>query len=146
MLTKSIPPSLNLNTDDHASDDLRAVDPFGRLLVKQRKLWKERNDLISQIQVLLDFHSFLTSPSFHTPRSAASNGPVIIINHSKWRSDILILLHNTSPSISTPDDFFGRASALKDELLDARNQHGPASKDYNKTLARVLEELYKLLG
>jgi hypothetical protein len=146
-LTKSIPPSLNLDTDGHAADDLRAVDPFGRLLVKQRKLLKERDDLISQAQALPGFHSFLKSPSFDTLRSAASTGPVIIINHSKWRSDILILLHDTPPSlVPTPDDFFGRASALKNELLDARNKHGPDSYPYNQALAHVLTELYKLVG
>jgi CHAT domain-containing protein len=139
--------SFDLNTDDHAADDLRAVDPFGRLLLKQRQLWKERDDLISQIQALPGFHNFLKSPSFDTLRSAASNGPVIIINHSEWRSDILILLHDAPPSlIPTPDDFFGRASALKDELLDARNKHGPDSDHYNQTLAHVLTELYDLVG
>src|SRR6266571_3367392 len=113
----------------------------------QRMLLKERDNLISRIQALPGFDSFLTSPSFDTLRSAASSGPVIIINHSEWRSDILILLHNTSPSlISTPDDFFDRASALKDELLDARNKYGPDSNHYNQTLAYILRELYDLVG
>ncbi|KAI9430363.1 hypothetical protein BJY52DRAFT_1219327 [Lactarius psammicola] len=119
-LTKSIPPSHGLNLDDGGADDLRAVDPFGRLLLKQRGLLKERDNLISQIQALPGFDSFLTSPSFDTLRSAASSGPVIIINHSIWRSDILILLPDTSPSlIPTPRDFYDRASALKDKLLDS---------------------------
>ncbi len=146
-LTKSVAPSHKLSIDDSAADDLRAVDPFGRLLLKQRQLLKERDDLISRIQALPGFDSFLTPPSFDTLRSAASSGPVIIINHSEWRSDILILLHNTSPSlISTPDDFFDRASALKDELLDARNKYGPDSNHYNQTLAYILRELYDLVG
>jgi hypothetical protein len=42
-LTKSIPPSHKLSVDDGAADDLRAVDPFGRLLLKQRSLLKERD-------------------------------------------------------------------------------------------------------
>jgi CHAT domain-containing protein len=146
-LTKSIAPSLDLNTDDVRADNTRAVDPFGRLLVKQRKLLKERDVLISQIQALPGFDNFLTSLSFDTLRSAASSGPVIIINHSEWRSDIIILLQNASPSlIPTPADFFVRASALKDELLGARNKHGPDSNHYNKTLAHVLAELYILVG
>ena len=146
-LTKSIPPSFDLNTDEGAADNLRAVDPFGRLLLKQRKLLKERDDLISQIQALPGFDRFLTSASFDTLRSAASSGPVIIINHSKWRSDIFILLHNAPPSlIPTPDDFFRRASALKDQLLDARNDHGPDSYQYGEALAHVLTELYDLVG
>jgi hypothetical protein len=109
--------------DDRAADDLRAVDPFGRLVLKQRNLLKERAKLISQIQSLPGFDSFLTSPSWDTLRSAASSGPVIIINHSTWRSDILILLHHMPPSlIPTPDDFYDRATALKDKLLDSRRE------------------------
>ncbi|KAI9454285.1 CHAT domain-containing protein [Lactarius psammicola] len=146
-LTKSIPPSHGLNVDDGGADDLRAVDPFGRLLLKQRGLLKERDNLISQIQALPGFDSFLTSPSFNTLRSAASSGPVIIINHSKWRSNILILLPDTSPSlILTPRDFYDRASALKDKLLDSRLKSGLDSGDYDRTLASVLAELYNLIG
>jgi CHAT domain-containing protein/tetratricopeptide (TPR) repeat protein len=147
-LTKSIPPSLDLLTDDDgASEDLRAVGPFGHLLVKQRKLLEERNKLISQIRALPGFDDYLVSPSFDTLRSAASSGPVIIINHSIWRSDILIILHDSPPSlIPTTDDFFVRANALKNELLDARHKHGPDSYQYNETLAHVLKELYDLVG
>ncbi|KAI9454288.1 CHAT domain-containing protein [Lactarius psammicola] len=57
----------------------KAVDSFGRLLLKQRGLLKERDNLISQIQALPGFNSFLTSPSFDTLRSAALSGPVIIM-------------------------------------------------------------------
>jgi CHAT domain-containing protein len=148
-LTKSIPPSHELSTDDAVadSDNLRAGDQFGGLLLKQRGLLKERDELISQIRALPDFDRFLTSPSFDTLRSAASSGPVIIINHSSWRSDILVVFHNTSPSlIPTPDDFYDRASALKDKLLDSRVQDGLDSSQYVETLAFVLAELYKLVG
>jgi hypothetical protein len=148
-LTKSIPPSYKLSVDDAevGDSDLRVADPFGRLLLKQRRLLKERDELISRIQALPGFDGFLTSPSFDTLRSAASSGPVIIINHSRWRSDILILLHNTSPSlIVTPRDFYDRASALKNKLVDSRHKYGLDSDHYDETLAWVLAELYKLVG
>ncbi|KAF8258225.1 CHAT domain-containing protein [Lactarius quietus] len=136
-----------LSMDDSAADGLRAVDPFGRLLVKQRKLLRERGDLISQIQSLPGFDSFLKSPSFDTLRSAASSGPVIIINHSEWGSDILILLHNMPPSLITaPCPVCCRANALKDKLLDSRDRDGLDSKVYDDTLASVLAELYTLVG
>ncbi|KAH9029063.1 CHAT domain-containing protein [Lactarius pseudohatsudake] len=67
-LTKSIPPSHKLSVDDGATDDARAVDPFGRFLLKQRS-----------------FQSFLTSPSFDTLRSAASSGPVDKLLDSRRR-------------------------------------------------------------
>ena len=146
-LTKSVPPSHKLNPDDGAADDLRAVDPFGRLLLKQRKLLKERTELISQIQSLRDFDGFLASPSFDKIRSAASSGPVVIINHSQWRSDILILLHDLPPSlIPTPHDFYNRATTSKDKLLESRRKYGLDSKDYEDTLTLVLAELYNLVG
>ncbi|KAH9034023.1 CHAT domain-containing protein [Lactarius deliciosus] len=142
-LTRAIPQSM----DDGAADDLKAVDPFARFSLKQSRLLKERDGLISQIQRLPGFDNFLTSHSFDTLRSAASSGPVIIINHSRWRSDILILLHNASPSlIPTPRDFYHRASSLKDKLLDSRHKYGLSSNDYDETLASVLAELYKLVG
>jgi CHAT domain-containing protein len=146
-LTKSIAPSHKLNMDDDSADDIRAADQFGRVVLKQRGLLKERNKLISQIRALPGFDRFLTSPSFDTLRSAASSGPVIIINHSEWRSDIIILLHNASPSlIPTPADFYDRTEALKDKLLRSRAKDGLDSSKYDQTLASVLAELYELIG
>ena len=146
-LTKSIPPSHNLNMDDVVVDDLRAGDQFGSLLMRQRRFLKERDELISQIRDLPGFDRFLTFQLFDALRSAASSGPVVIVNHSEWRSDILILLHNVPPSlISTPTDFYHRANALKDKLLNARAKDRLDSSQYDEALAFVLEELYKLIG
>ncbi|KAN0141166.1 CHAT domain containing protein [Lactarius tabidus] len=146
-LTKSIAPSHKLNMDDDRADDVMAVDQFGRVMLKQRELLKERNKLISQIRALPGFDRFLTSPSFDTLRTAASSGPIIIINHSKWRSDIIILLHNASSSlITTPADFYDRTNALRDKLLRSRAKDGLDSSKYDKTLASVLAELYELIG
>jgi tetratricopeptide (TPR) repeat protein len=146
-LTKSVPPSHKLSMDDCPADNLRAVDPFGRLLLKQRNLLKERAKLISQIQSLPGFDGFLASKSFNTIRSSALSGPVIIINHSWWRSDILILLHDMPPSlIPTPHDSYNRATALKDKLMDSRREYGLDSSHYEETLGFVLDKLYKLVG
>jgi hypothetical protein len=146
-LTKSVPPSHKLSPDDGAANDLKAVDSFGRLLLKQRNLLKERAKLVSQIQSLPGFDGFLASPSCDTLRSAASSGPVVIINHSSWRSDMIILLHDMPPSlIPTPDDFYDRATELMDDLLDSRCEYGLDSSDYEESLAFVLAELYDLVG
>jgi tetratricopeptide (TPR) repeat protein len=146
-LTKSIPPSHEIGMDDVVADDLRAGDEFGRVLLRQRGLLKERDKLISQVRALPGSDRFLTSPSFDTLRSAASSGPVIIINHSRWRSDILILLSNMPPSIiPTPDDFYDCAIALRSKLLDSRINDGLDSTQYDDTLASVLAELYELVG
>ena len=83
------------------------MDPVGRLVVKQRKLVEGRDRLISQIRAQPGFDTFLIPPSFDTLRSAAAGGPVILINHSEWCSDIIILLHDFPPSlIPTSNDFY----------------------------------------
>jgi len=131
--------------EGHANSD-EPMDLFGRLVVKQRALVAERDKLISQIQSLPGFGTFLMTPSFDTVRSAAEHGPVIIINHTRWRSDILILLHDAPTSlIPTPDNFYECANQLKDQLLGARN-HGLDSGAYDDALSSVLETLYDLVG
>jgi CHAT domain-containing protein len=126
--------------------DLEGMDPFGHLVVRQRKLLDDRNKLISQIQALPGLDTFLTPPSFDTLRSAASHGPVIIINHCEWRSDIVILCHNSPPSlITTSNNFYARAINFQDQLLNARKK-GLDSYIYEETLRSVLKDLYDLVG
>jgi hypothetical protein len=74
------------DNDSDGREDSRGIDPFGRLLMKQRKLLEERDNVISQVRSLPGLQNFLMAPSFDSLRSAASHGPVIIINHSEWRS------------------------------------------------------------
>ena len=145
-LTVSVTPSgrPEIEDNDHQSDD--GTDPFGRLVIKRKKLVEERDALISQIQSQPGFEGFLDAPSFDTLRSAASRGPVIIINHSIWRSDIMIIYRHSPPcSIPTAKTFFTRANDLRDELAQARNR-GLDSIEYQKALRSVLEGLYELVG
>ena len=134
------------NSDDNRDDGTVGMDLFGHLVVRQRKLVDDRNKLISQIQVLPGFETFLKSASFDKLNSAAARGPVIIINHSRWRSNIIILHHTFPPSlISTTDDFYDRTNNLRDQLLDAR-KNGLDSKLYDNALGYVLKELNELVG
>ena len=122
------------------------MDLVGRLVVKQRKLVEERDRVISQIRAQPGFDTFLIPPSFDTLRSAAAGGPVILINHSKWSSNIIILLHRSPPSlIPTSNDFYGRTKGLRDKLLAARKK-GLDSEEYEDALEEVLKHLYDLVG
>jgi len=142
-LTLAISPSSNVDGTD---SDVEGMDPFGHLVVRQRKLLDDREKLISRIQALPGFDTFLNPPSFDTLRSAARHGLVIIINHSRYRSDIIIVLHNSPPSlIDTSDDFYARAIKLQDQLLGARRK-GLDSNKYEDTLRSVLRDLYELVG
>jgi CHAT domain-containing protein len=143
VLTISVTPNGRPEMEEKGRD---LTDPFGRLVVKQQKLVEERGVLISQIQGRPGVEGFLKAPSFTTLCSAASRGPVILINHCKWRSDILIIFHNSLPcSISTPDDFYDRANILRDQLVEAR-KHGLDSSKYQGALCAVLRDLYELVG
>ena len=135
-----------VNNVDGRDSNLGGMDSFSDLVSRQRKLLDDRNELISQLQTLPGFDAFLKPPSFDALRSAASNGPVIIVNHCEWRSDILILLHNSPPSlISTSDDFYARANKLQGQLLGERKK-GLESDRYEDALCYVLKELYELVG
>ena len=140
----TVSPYAQMNDDN--AEGLDGMDPFSRLVVKQRKLLEERNGIITQIQALPGLDQFLMSPSFETFRSAAGHGPVIIINHSEWRSDIIILIHDSPPSlIHMTADFYSRANRMRDELLGARGK-GLDSTEYEDALSFVLAELYDLVG
>jgi CHAT domain-containing protein/tetratricopeptide (TPR) repeat protein len=146
VLTISITPSGRPEMEDGDVQVGDGTDPFGRLVVKRRKLVEERDALLSQIQGLPGLEGILAAPSFTTLRSAASRGPVIIINHCEWRSDILIIFHKSLPcSIPTADDFFPRANRLRDELVKARRR-GLDSSEYQDALCSVLKGLYDLVG
>ncbi|KAH9025943.1 CHAT domain-containing protein [Lactarius pseudohatsudake] len=145
-LTTSITPSGRPEMGDGVGQGSDGMDPFGRLVVQQRKLVEERDRLISQIRGRPGLEGFLTTPSFTSLRSAASRGPVIIINHCTWCSDILIIFHNSLPcTIPTANDFYARANELRDELGEAR-KHGLDSGEYQNALCSVLKGLYELVG
>ncbi|KAI0255206.1 CHAT domain-containing protein [Lactifluus subvellereus] len=147
-LTMSMVPCGNMEEPDtNGVEGLEGMDPFGRLVVGQRKLFEKRDKLILEIRTSPNFRNFLMSPSFDTLRSAASRGPIIIINHSKWRSDILILLHDSPISLITTDDgFYDRANELNNRLVETRKEHRLESKQYRGALRSVLESLYELVG
>ena len=127
-------------------EEMGIFDEFDRVLAEHRKLLDQRNGLVAQIRALAGFENFLMASSFDTLRSAAACGPVIIINHSMWRSDIIILLYNSPPSlVPTTDNFYDRAKGLREQLLAARKK-GLDSMEYDDTLISVLEALHDLVG
>ncbi|KAI0298339.1 CHAT domain-containing protein [Multifurca ochricompacta] len=142
----SVTPSGTIEISDGGSQVDDGMDPFSRLVVEQKRLLDERDVLVSQIQELPGFGDFLKTPSFENIHIAASEGPVVIINHSEWRSDILILVRDSPPSlIPTTNDFYRLANDLKDRLVVARKD-GLDSDKYKRALRSVLESLYNLVG
>ena len=144
-LTISVTPSGRPEVEDSVNQN--GTDPFGRLVIKRKKLVEERDALISQIQSRPGLEGFLSAPSFDTLHSATSRGPVIIINHCEWRSDIIIISHNSLFSIPTAETFFAHAIKLRDELVEVRKKpEGLDSVEYEDALCSVLKGLYELVG
>jgi CHAT domain-containing protein/tetratricopeptide (TPR) repeat protein len=144
--TVAVTPSGRPEVEDSIHQSKDGTDAFGRLVTKQKKLVKERDALISQIRSRPGLEGFLRAPSFYSLRSAASRGPVIIVNHSSYRSDIVIIFHDYLPcSIPTDETFFARANELRDELVEARKK-GLDSQEYQDALCLALKGLYKLVG
>jgi hypothetical protein len=145
-LTIAATPSGKPEVEDGVHQRKDRTDPFGRLVIRRKKLVEERDTLISQIQSRPGLEGFLRASSFDTLRSAASRGPIVIVNHCKWRCDIIIIFHNSLPcSIPTDETFFARANELRDELVKAR-KCGLDSKEYQDALCSVLKGLYELVG
>ncbi|KAI0247643.1 CHAT domain-containing protein [Lactifluus subvellereus] len=129
------------------ADRLRTLTLPSRKIFGRQSSRRGAPENISQIQTLPGFQTFLKATPFETLRNAASGGPIIIINHCQWRCDIIIILHKAPPSlIPTPSDFYERANILATRLLDTRRNHPLESKQYDRALRWVLEELHKLVG
>ena len=145
-LTTSVSPDNVINANN-GQEDSEGMVKFGHLVVQHRELLAKRKELVSQIQALPGLEGFLKTPSFDTLRSAALGGPVILVNHSKWRCDILIVLHGKRPSlITTPDYFYSHAIELRNRLLRARKDNPLESRQYQRALRFVLKSLHELVG
>jgi hypothetical protein len=62
-----------------------------------RQLTTQRDDVISRIRALPNFSRFLLPPLFSDLRSAAEDGPIIIVNASKYSCDALIVARSQDP-------------------------------------------------
>jgi len=85
-------------------------------------------------------------PAFGNPLDVAVRRPVMILNHCRWRSDIIILLHYSPTSlIPTTNDFYHQESRLRGQLLNA-SKSGIDSVEYENALCSVLKELHELVS
>ncbi|PSR71019.1 hypothetical protein PHLCEN_2v13123 [Hermanssonia centrifuga] len=64
---------------------------FDAKMTKNRQLSEDYERIISEIRQLEGFSSFLQATPFSTLQTAASEGPVILVNVNKHRSDVIIL-------------------------------------------------------
>ncbi|KAI0252428.1 CHAT domain-containing protein [Lactifluus subvellereus] len=129
-------------------DDLAGrVDTFSRDLADKRRLSDELEEVILQIRTLPGFENFRRPTPFSLLQTAAIGGPVIIINLSSFRSDILIV-RSSQPvvHITTSPNFFDTVTKLAHRLSETRRSNLLESKQYGRVLRQTLETLYELVG
>jgi CHAT domain-containing protein len=66
---------------------------------RHRILLEEWDDLVKRIQKIEGLENFLRAVPFSTLQSSAKEGPVIIVNISKYRSDAIILYNICPPEL-----------------------------------------------
>ena len=122
-------------------------DTFTCDLVEKCRLSSELDKVVLQIQALPEFENFWRPIPFDHLQTMALGGPVIIINLSEYRSDVLIMLSNHPVvHIPTPTTFFDWITKLADELSKTRKTHCLESRRYDRVLQQTLEELSKLVS
>ncbi|KAI0246757.1 CHAT domain-containing protein [Lactifluus subvellereus] len=139
-----------VQTPAGTDDDSVAIgrkDTFARDLVEKRRLSEELDKVVLRIQALPGFENFWRPIPFRHLQTAAMSGPVVIINLSKYRSDILIIRSNHPVVyIPTPTNFFYRVTKLAHQLSEIRKSYRLESKRYDRVLRQTLEELSELVG
>lgn len=116
------------------------------LEVRQKKyrILSERVDnLIARIRKLEGFASFLGVASFQTLRAAASEGPVIIINISQYRSDAIIV-YDTQDTVVVPLPGIDHKT-LADLASYCSDPKSTRADDFPKKLRQVLQALWKMV-
>ncbi|KAI0252181.1 CHAT domain-containing protein [Lactifluus subvellereus] len=122
-------------------------DMFARDLAEKRRLSGELEKVVLRIQALPGFENFWRPIPFRHLQTAAMSGPVVIINLSKYHSDILIVRSNHPVvHIPTPTNFFDRVTKLAHQLSETRKSYRLESKKYDRVLRQTLEELSELVG
>ena len=93
--------------DDHDDVAVGRKDTFARDLAEKRRLLGELDKVVLRVQALPGFENFWRQVLFRNLQTAAIGGPVVIINLTRYHSDILIVRSNHPVDhIPTPTTFF----------------------------------------
>ncbi|KAG2119451.1 CHAT domain-containing protein [Suillus clintonianus] len=108
-----------------------------------RQLTMQWNDVVSRIRMLPDFSRFLLPPLFSNLQKAAEEGPVIIVNASRYGCDALIVFSAQDPVHVPLDIQQTEVSELSSEFQSLAEQFG--SSDCQNKLVSILRKLWDCL-
>lgn len=78
-------------------------DQFTQDVDRRMALAREWDEIVEQVRGLDGFEDFLRPPRLETLLPAASGGPVVILNVSRWRCDALIVRSSGVDVVELPD-------------------------------------------
>lgn len=112
-------------------------------MTRKHELSEKQRRTVEAIRTEPGFKDFLKVASFETLREVSKEGPVIIVNTCKYRSDAIILLHHNLPvNVPLDDDFYVDATKLCNELLHTRRAYKPISPQYDGILREVMQMVW----
>ncbi|KAF9062546.1 CHAT domain-containing protein [Rhodocollybia butyracea] len=139
-------PDLLLQAGAHQHPREVDMDSFGCNLSEKRHLLNAQRDIVGKIRKIPGFETFLGRKLFGELQSAAKHGPVIVVNCSRHRSDVLIILEQDSPVlIPMVKGFYEATKTLAQRLTEARIDIKVAPKRYNHVLRATLQDLWDLV-
>ncbi|WP_439655946.1 CHAT domain-containing protein [Lentzea sp. HUAS TT2] len=86
---------------------------------RRRRLAREWDDLVAQVRTLRGFEDFLAAPRIESLLAAATDGPIVIVNVSRFRCDALILRPTGIEVVALPTLHADDAQRWLTVLLDA---------------------------
>ncbi|OCB86969.1 TPR-like protein [Sanghuangporus baumii] len=131
--------------------ETRSHSPFydqhsiNETLAQMQQLVEQQEAIIDDIRQIPGFEDFLKAKPFNAIQQAVSEGPVIVLNHSQYRCDALIVLvRDNDPCVCVPLDkeFYTDAIDLREELIVTCQTNGVDSSKYDIVLRRVMKTLW----
>lgn len=110
-----------------------------------QRLAEEQELLVNEIRQVPGFADFLQVPAFKELRQAASEGPIIMVNQSFHRCDVVVLLpREVGPCVCVPldKDWFRDARRLWADLGVTRDESGVHTEEYDDMLRMVMKVLW----
>lgn len=128
---------------DNTSSAYTNSDDFDKMLTQKYKLSKKQEKIFEEIRSKPELKDFLKAASFGILQNAAKEGPVIIINHCSYRSDVILLLDQYPPvNVCLDNEFFDDASKLCDDLLSTRRRFKASSTQYDEKLREAMQMIW----
>ncbi|EJD06608.1 TPR-like protein [Fomitiporia mediterranea MF3/22] len=118
---------------------------YDQLLRLKKELSLEQEGIINEIRQVPGFESFLNAMPFRDLQQVASEGPIIMVNHNEYRSDVLIVFFREVYSVvcvPLDEEFYKDSTQLCNELVDTRQRLKSHPLEYEKKLCEAMKMLW----